>query len=428
MVLISADEQPKRPLSAYNYFFKSERARLLGLEEPSLDMVHDHEKSGKRRHRKVHGAIGFRDLASQVGSKWKALSDEEKAPYVRLFQQDRTRYRTEMKAWNDRQKRHKKSQDQVLLSNPEKVKNPDQVRSTTPSNLQGFGSVTSYPSPCSVASILENQSKSLQLFSDNSGFKDLSLSLSTFEAAPISGNIHSKSIYDITNDFRSSKKDVDAALEKALGIINQEELYSFDNFLDPCRKPHEELANNMALDQGLRGFMKQEPSIMVDESDFDQFLANFDFDDDEAPLHKKPKYEPRPHAFSNKLQESAKMLARLNSQLNAMKAALVSMKSAPHLAPIEENTSKPERPNSRSFEMKSLESLSSKPPSIDVLNASFQSLDGALDELWNSPLASSNSEEHERLSKRLTHEEEELLWSELSIKPVGICNDGARAA
>jgi hypothetical protein len=106
---VQAEEvvQPKRPLSAYNYFFRSERARLVGVDLDLKEVADVHNRK-KRRHRKTHGKMGFREMANKVGERWRGLTDEEKIPFVKMFEDDRARYKTELKVWNDLQKEKKK--------------------------------------------------------------------------------------------------------------------------------------------------------------------------------------------------------------------------------------------------------------------------------------------------------------------------------
>lgn len=68
---------PKRPLSAYNLFFKAWRAKLLA----------------------DHGSVGFADLGRQVGRKWKSLTPKERECFDVLARRDSRRYRREMDAF-----------------------------------------------------------------------------------------------------------------------------------------------------------------------------------------------------------------------------------------------------------------------------------------------------------------------------------------
>merc|ERR1712226_695704 len=52
-------DRPKRPLSAYNLFFKDQRIKLLGLDDDGKG-----EKEKK---------IGFAEMAKVISSKWKTL-------------------------------------------------------------------------------------------------------------------------------------------------------------------------------------------------------------------------------------------------------------------------------------------------------------------------------------------------------------------
>jgi len=82
---------PKRPLSAYNIFFKEEREKLL--EE-------------QRRAREL--GIGFANLAKTVAAKWKQLSDEEKVPFQVKAAEEKASYKIAVAKWRANQKTNKK--------------------------------------------------------------------------------------------------------------------------------------------------------------------------------------------------------------------------------------------------------------------------------------------------------------------------------
>jgi len=96
----ASDCRPKRARSAYNYFFRAERAKILGIKEEELDA----KQNEKRKHRKTPGMIGFANLASFVGEKWKELSEEEKMPYHLKSEADKERYAREYTAWKQSQR------------------------------------------------------------------------------------------------------------------------------------------------------------------------------------------------------------------------------------------------------------------------------------------------------------------------------------
>lgn len=112
-------DQPKRPLSAYNIFFKEERQRILnGLPEPSSQAVVDDEAIAadggndddevaaqlslperKPSKKNPHGKIGFENLAKTIGHRWQELGPKQVEYYKEKSEADKKRYRLEMDAY-----------------------------------------------------------------------------------------------------------------------------------------------------------------------------------------------------------------------------------------------------------------------------------------------------------------------------------------
>jgi hypothetical protein len=82
-------EKPKRPLTAYNIFFKDERKNLL-QELPVRE---------KGKPKDSRGKIGFAALARAVAKRWKDIDSTKKTHYGRLADKEKIRYSTEMGKW-----------------------------------------------------------------------------------------------------------------------------------------------------------------------------------------------------------------------------------------------------------------------------------------------------------------------------------------
>jgi hypothetical protein len=69
--------KPKRPLSAYNIFFKEEREKLI----------------------KANLKVGFSNMAKQISAKWKDLSDDDRKGFISAAQIEQHKYREAIKVW-----------------------------------------------------------------------------------------------------------------------------------------------------------------------------------------------------------------------------------------------------------------------------------------------------------------------------------------
>jgi hypothetical protein len=91
---------PKRPLSAYNIFFRKERQVLLGEDLASAHVITD---QSRRKHRKTHGKIGFAEMAKLVGQRWKKLDTTTKQGFEEQANREKARYFEHLDVWKKSQ-------------------------------------------------------------------------------------------------------------------------------------------------------------------------------------------------------------------------------------------------------------------------------------------------------------------------------------
>jgi hypothetical protein len=116
--LLKLEDKPKRPLNAYNLFFRFERERIINGETNRKVKAEDvikicsilnKKSSQKRKHCKTHGKIGFEELARTIALQWKMLDQETKALFESVAAADKVRYKKEFDEWYKKQCFHEKA-------------------------------------------------------------------------------------------------------------------------------------------------------------------------------------------------------------------------------------------------------------------------------------------------------------------------------
>lgn len=116
-------DKPKRPLSAYNIFFRHERAKLMIKVEQSQDRF---EK------------VGFAALAKHIAAKWKQLDNYSRKPYEAQAEIEQRQYRVLLEEWKRKQNRGYDSSNSQLVVSSRSLPDPSNKKqglSRVPSSI-----------------------------------------------------------------------------------------------------------------------------------------------------------------------------------------------------------------------------------------------------------------------------------------------------
>lgn len=111
-------DKPKRPLSAYNFFFKEEREKILKIvlaEDPSKvendkDSIDYIDDAMLARLKKEGGKVSFEEMGKLIGQRWKGIDPDRLSKYSEMAAEDTERYKNEMQSYNGRQEAKMRSE------------------------------------------------------------------------------------------------------------------------------------------------------------------------------------------------------------------------------------------------------------------------------------------------------------------------------
>eukprot|EP00522_Entomoneis_paludosa_P010688 CAMPEP_0172453294 /NCGR_PEP_ID=MMETSP1065-20121228/10685_1 /TAXON_ID=265537 /ORGANISM="Amphiprora paludosa, Strain CCMP125" /LENGTH=545 /DNA_ID=CAMNT_0013205473 /DNA_START=84 /DNA_END=1721 /DNA_ORIENTATION=+ len=150
-------DMPKRPLSAYNLFFKDERERIRSAR--GMQSSPTNAPGGASQSTNVTpkgGGLGFAKLAKTIAARWKDLDAVTKGPYEKQAAVDKARYDKAVAIWREKERAKKDESNQSkrsatanlvrASSAPDPILTPRRVLEKPESSVDTGQSNGSYPS------------------------------------------------------------------------------------------------------------------------------------------------------------------------------------------------------------------------------------------------------------------------------------------
>jgi hypothetical protein len=137
---------PRRPMTSYNIFFLLERERIVTGGQERSYTAEDAERivalqkwkdaHYKRKHRKSHGIISFKDLSVVAAASWRKLDHASKKIFHDCAAKEKPNYAKAMLAWRKSERHHNKSNLSQLTGNNETDRNDQKPEAIQPMMLR----------------------------------------------------------------------------------------------------------------------------------------------------------------------------------------------------------------------------------------------------------------------------------------------------
>ena len=112
-------DKPKRPLSAYNFFFSDERSRIVAVVENAASINgSDLTEEELSKLRKENGKVSFEEMGKIIGHRWRKIDEGRKEYYSRLAEGSAEQYKIAVKNYKVKQELREKSECQETGYNP----------------------------------------------------------------------------------------------------------------------------------------------------------------------------------------------------------------------------------------------------------------------------------------------------------------------